>query len=118
MNLPQKKVFVDGRMPSWKWEPDNTNDLSNAFETYNGILAGTVDYKKVFNDFGVDTVLSQKYSEIPKESIYKYAENLLAAFGWEGVDFSFLDTLEEDGWKIVYEDDISVIYRHDTPKPH
>ena len=111
LNLPRKKVFIDGRMPSWRWDPGDTGDLSSAFDTYNEVLSGKVDYRQVFDKYGVDTVLSQKYSEASGGNFYNKAANILSIFGWEKNDFNFLKALEEDGWKKVYEDDVSEIYK-------
>lgn len=111
LNLPQKKVFIDGRMPSWRWNPENSSDLSSAFDTYNQILSGEVDYGEFFNRFGVDTVLTRKVSEVSEHPLYLKAENFLTFFGWEKNDFEFLKLLEEDEWMKVYEDEVSVIYK-------
>jgi hypothetical protein len=111
LNLPQKKVFIDGRMPSWRWTPEGVNDLASAFDTHRGILSGKVDYEEVFLSFGVDTVLAKKGSRASGGDLYNKAKKYLNIFGWEGLDFDFIKTLEEDGWEKVYEDDTSVIYQ-------
>lgn len=113
LNLPQKKVFIDGRMPSWKWSQNPTNELSNPFDTYNQILKGDVEYKEIFNEFGIDTVLTGVKTQNPSDTFYDKAENFLTLFGWEKNDFSLLDTLENDGWQKVYEDEVSVIYQEE-----
>ena len=50
-NLPQKKVFVDGRMPSWRWDKPGNAGLTSAFDTYNEVLSGKTDYRKVFERY-------------------------------------------------------------------
>ena len=85
--------------------------MSSAFDTYNEVLSGKIDYRQVFDKYDIDTVLSQKYSAESGGDFYNKAENVLSFFGWEKNDFNFLKALEEDGWKKVYEDDVSEIYK-------
>ena len=113
MNLSQKQVFIDGRMPSWRWDPEGVKDLSGAFDTYNEILKGDIDYKDIFDKFNIGTVLVRKASDRPKNPFYEKVHDFLVLFGWEKNDFGLLNALEDDGWKKVYEDDVSVIYKND-----
>lgn len=110
--LPEKRVFIDGRMPSWRWEPPSDMELSSAFDTYNDILKGKKDYKPIFEKFNTKTVL---WSIPPKESpvsrLYDKLENYLTLFGWEKSDFELLEELEKDGWQKVYQDEVALIYR-------
>ncbi|KKQ98008.1 MAG: putative membrane protein [Candidatus Woesebacteria bacterium GW2011_GWB1_39_12] len=110
--LPQKKVFVDGRMPSWRWdEPDNAG-LTSAFDTYNEVLSGKVDYRKVFERYDVEVVLWSKPKEEDKlDDLTEKLEGFLSVFGWETSDFDLLQALEQDGWVKVYEDEVAVLYK-------
>lgn len=109
--LPQKKVFIDGRMPSWRWIPDNDNNLSSAYDTYNEVLKGKVDYKDVFKKFEIDAVLAHKESEKDEGFLLGKVKSFLSIFGWEENNFDFFKALENDGWQKVYEDEIAVIYQ-------
>ena len=110
--LPQKKVFIDGRMPSWRYIAQNPNELSSAFDTYEDIQGGKVDYKKVFTQFNTITVLWSKPRDVsPVDNLFKSLEVYLKVFGWEPTEFHFLETLESDGWRLVYEDETAVIYQ-------
>ena len=111
LNLPKKKVFIDGRMPSWRWDKYPDRELSSAFDTYNSIPKGETDYKEIFDKFGIDTVLTTKDTKSSASNFYQKAENFLTLFGWKKTDFRFLETLEKDNWKKVYEDNVSVIYQ-------
>lgn len=110
MNLPHKKVFVDGRMPSWRWDSNSVDDLPSAFDTYNEMLKGEADYREVFEKFDIYTILVKKQKEVSGGTFLKRAENFLNLFGWEKNDFDFIETIENDGWTIIYEDDVAVIY--------
>jgi hypothetical protein len=110
--LPEKKVFIDGRMPSWRWKPKSNEELANAFDDYTGVLKGGVDCKMVFEKFGVDTVLWQA----PKErnafdDFLDKAEEFLVKFGRKKQDFDFVGQLEKDGWEKTYEDEVAVVYK-------
>lgn len=109
--LPEKKVFIDGRMPSWRSVPQNESELSSVFETYNDILSGEKDYKKIFDRFKVSTVLSaKKGEESPLDKFYKKVESFLNIFGRGRNDFNFLEKLKKDNWAKIYEDDVAVVY--------
>jgi len=111
-NLPEKKVFIDGRMPSWRWDAKNENELNSAFDVYEDIQRGKVDYKEVFAQFNVTTVLwSKPKKTTPVDNFFKGLEKYLEVFGWEQNDFDLVSSLEKDGWGKIYEDTTAVIYR-------
>lgn len=110
--LPQKKVFIDGRVPSWRWKNPPSDNLVSSFDTYNEILAGKTDYKEVFKKFNVDIVLWRKQKKTtPLDELYEHLEKYLKIFGWEPSVFNFSEALEKDGWERIYEDAVAVIYR-------
>lgn len=108
---PERKVFIDGRMPSWKWKDAPDSESVYVFDEYNKMLSGEKDYKLVFNKYDVRTVLWPK----PKDEenyIMKKAELMLKRLlGKDEEEFDFLGTLEIDRWEKVYEDNASVVYR-------
>lgn len=108
--LPVKRVFIDGRMPSWRWNPKNEVDLPSAFDTYNELLKGEVEYEEIFVKYNIDTILVQKGIDFDNSSFLNKAKNVLSIFGWEKNDFSLIEAVENDGWEKVYEDEIAVIY--------
>ena len=89
-HYPQKKVFIDGRMASWKWGSETP-----AFALYQGIRDGTMKYDEVFQTYGIDTVVWHTTHE---------QNNRTNPF----------ETLRKDGWKELYKDDVATIYQ----KPH
>ena len=112
LKLPEKKVFVDGRMPSWKRNNVPDRELASAFDTYLGIIKGTTEYNDVFEKYDIEIVLwskSKKERNIDKH--VKRIENYIARFGWKKDDFSFIQTLEDNGWQKVYEDERAVIHK-------
>lgn len=55
--LPEKKVFIDGRMPSWKWESAPHGESNNAFLEYNKMLSGKIPMKHIIDKYHIDTLL-------------------------------------------------------------
>lgn len=110
--LPEKRVFIDGRMPSWRWGQNPPGETGAAFDDYNSLLQGEIDYKLVFNKYGVDTVL---WPVSGPPTFYDILQNkvdeFLVRFGKEKSDFIFLEQLSKDGWKKVYGDSVSLIYK-------
>lgn len=109
---PEKKVFIDGRMAIWRRRSAPENELPNAFETYVNIGKGEESYRDVFEKFNVSTVLwpkgqDKKQADVQIEKITNFLEKLLG----EKNDFDFLESLEENGWEKVYEDDLAVIFQ-------
>jgi hypothetical protein len=88
--LPEKKVFVDGRMAIWK-----QNGYS-AFKESGQILTGVKDYRPVFDRYSIEAVLLP----VEKESNRRSKEAL----------FSLNRQLAQDGWQLVYEDGIAQVF--------
>jgi hypothetical protein len=108
--FPEKKVFIDGRMPSWRWIPPSESESKSAFDDYNNILKGKEDYKKYFEKYSIRTVLLPRPK--PKTKVSNIYNVLAQAFPFTKhsvSDFGLFEELEKDGWKKVY-DDKEVIY--------
>src|SRR3989344_2459596 len=94
LNYPEKKVFIDGRMPSWRWNPPSNRESSNAYKEYRDIIFHGKDFTEIFDKYNIQTVL---WSAIPgRES--KQPK-------------SFTKRLQETGWKKIYGDEVAVIYK-------
>lgn len=110
---PEKKVFIDGRMPSWRYVGPS-NESSYAYRDYNEILSGKKDYREIFKQYNINTVLwfkpdLQENSNFSKLISSFHIKFLNQIFGSKE-NKSFLKKLEDDGWKKVYQDEIAVIY--------
>lgn len=105
-NLPEKKVFIDGRMPSWHWStPNNSN---GAFEEYKKVFYFAQSYQQIFDKYNINTV----FLEVPKA---EQTNELLKIFNFSifktASRKSLLEHLKEDGWKQIYIDEVAVIYQ-------
>lgn len=99
--LPEKKVFIDGRMPVWVRVPPNKLESTNAFGDYLQIISGKKDYQSIFSKFNIKTVLLPKLPKTGKTFV-KILDSQNS--------FNFYTTLEKAGWKKTYEDQTAVIY--------
>ncbi len=108
---PDKQVYIDGRMPSWRWEaniPDETNSAADDFFT---LLEGEGDLQQELEKYNIQTVLWE--SEGKKSFWLVLGEMIRNAFGVENKEqYSVNKELEELGWEKIYEDETAVIYRN------
>ena len=112
--LPEKKVFVDGRMPSWRYVGPG-KESSYAYRDYNEILFGKEDFKDFFKKYNITTVLwikpaPQKDSDILKFISSFHLTLLNQIFNLQESKI-FVQKLENEGWKQLYQDQIAVIYQ-------
>lgn len=110
--LPEKKVFIDGRMPSWRWQEYPPGETGSAFGDYLGLLRGEVVYEEVFEKYAVNTVL---WPVPAGPSLYDRLEekvaDFLARLGKEKKEFNLLAALEAGDWQKVYQDSVALIYQ-------
>lgn len=91
--LPEKKVFIDGRMPSWRQGGDLASESQFALDDYRNIILGIVSYEELFDKYQIDTVLFPRPSEVAAGS------------------FNLVNKISKDGWEKVYEDNVSAIFK-------
>ena len=113
---PEKKVFIDGRMPSWRWPayakasagksaPEGESDW--AMKDYLKIFRDG-EYEELFNEYDIETVLMpvpvkvnwlEKLSEKISKWRGNYKEQVLLG-----------EKLDKAGWRKSYEDGTAVVY--------
>lgn len=103
--LPTQQVFIDGRMPSYRFQPPK-GESSNAFDEYMQIIAGK-NVQILFEKYGVHTVVWNNPLYLAPTGFSQLLLHLhIATVSGQ----PFLEELKILGWKIVYQDRISVIY--------
>lgn len=109
--LPEKKVFIDGRMAIWK-QKSKSGNLNNSFETYGNILSGKEDLTSVFKKFNVDTVLwpTPKTPSLIQKISHYFVEKLNLK-NKEDLLPNFNEKLARAGFTKVYGDTVAEIYR-------
>src|SRR6185312_1980103 len=55
--LPEKKVFIDGRMPSWRWQANIKGESNIAFDEYKNVLNGNISFIRFADKYHIDTLL-------------------------------------------------------------
>lgn len=108
--LPQKKVFIDGRMPSWS-NSSGDGGLKSAFKEYNKIIGGKVDVSSDFERFNIKVVLWPNYSK--KSNFDRIVEFVIRIIGnnrFATDKKGFVSNLESLGWCRIYEDNSALIY--------
>lgn len=134
---PAKKVFIDGRMPSWKRDchPEHSegskrdssqarlgendkackNESSYAFGEYMDVSSGKLEFKKIAGKYNIDTVLLPPPQKENKKGFIERLENRLEKLfdrpdGKKKYPDLFTQ-LKKEGWKEIYKDKVSVVYR-------
>jgi hypothetical protein len=100
--LPDKKTFVDGRMPDWDYKNCPVTEACDAMQDYLDISKGKVDYKPVFDKYQVNTVL---LATPRKPGPF---DRILSLFQ-KTPTFDLTTKLLQDGWHEVYRDNVSDI---------
>ena len=108
--LTEKKVFIDGRMPSWRYGENPTSESSYAMRDYTDVLNGRIPYQEIFEKYGVSVVLWPK--DKPLKFFDTLSQKLEQVLFKKGEPFNLVKELEKDGWQKVYEDQVAVIYQH------
>jgi hypothetical protein len=88
--IPDKKVFIDGRMPSWKQANAHANESTYAFGEYQAVMNGTIPLSTIVKKYQITTFLLPRKSKNNKKL---YAQ------------------LQKYHWEIVYNDEIASIYQ-------
>lgn len=94
--LPEKKVFIDGRMNSWRFHTI-PNESTWIFKDYMKV-AYDGDYKEIFDKYQIDTVLLTK--ETLHSGIFVKKEKPY---------LKLITNLEKDGWKEIYSDEVALV---------
>jgi len=106
--LPEKKVFIDGRMPSWRWKANLPNESKCAMEDYLKMQESEDEFKKQLVKYNISTVLW--LNEKKESGIKSVIENLFLKMFKKKENFSLVDFLKKEEWRVVYQDSVAVIY--------
>jgi hypothetical protein len=105
--LPEKKVFIDGRMPSWRGKKMPSGESNYAMKDYLDILKGEINYDQIFAHYQIKTVL---WPQSRPESFLERLDKKLVKFLFkEESKDDFPQRLMKDGWVKVYQDSSSII---------
>lgn len=110
---PEKRVFIDGRMPSWRGH-NVPGESDYAFRDYQDIIFGSVDPEEAFSQYGVDTVVLPTEGSAQSDIVALLADYIGGKLGLvPETQESFVSRLVGNGWGVVYEDEAAIIYQRD-----
>ncbi|EKD87095.1 MAG: hypothetical protein ACD_37C00045G0007 [uncultured bacterium] len=106
---PEKKVFIDGRMPSWSWDKKIPGESTYVFKEYLSLSDVNAKFESSAVKYGIDTVLLP----VPKESKESTDRLTIWLFGKfnKNKNEDIHKKLKREGWKVIYKDGVAQIYR-------
>lgn len=110
--LPEKKTFIDGRMPTWINMQAPVNESKNAFLDSQNIMNGYVQFAPFVKKYDIEMVV------LPNIPVRKQKSFIEIFAQWQNNVFhapvrkypNIFVQLRENGWRKVYEDSVAVIY--------
>ncbi len=114
--LPSQKVFIDGRMPSWRNTSAPSTESSYAFGEYTGILKKEIPFTTIIDKYDIDTVLVST-SDLKEQHLKLFGVDVeksafLKRFFRSTISFApVVSTIKRLGWKEVYRDNTAVIFQ-------
>jgi hypothetical protein len=108
--LPQKKVFIDGSMPTWSRLAANSHEESAVFQTYIDLSSGKVPFRTLAQKYDIDTVLIPSTMGAQKPLLAS-PPSWLQWLDQKNTHMSLERQLQQEGMQVIYRDKIAVIYR-------
>jgi len=113
--MPEKKVFIDGRMATWKWNAGKKEETDYVMGDYIGIVDGSLRYSDFFDKYHVEVVIwpterPKTFYEVLEQKFQTPLRYFHRLIGVKIPDKSFGKVLEETGWDVLYKDDIATVY--------
>lgn len=116
--MPAKKVFIDGRMPSWRWSGNSNNEEANAMDSYIKIFK-TDNYNYYLDKYSIDWIFlstGRLNGKMSNSQFISKIESFVCGI-WSISECrestSFVEKIKNDGWREVYRDGVAVIYKRD-----
>jgi hypothetical protein len=113
--LPQKKVFIDGRMPSWKNPAAPVNESTYAFGEYRSVLENNLPFAQVSKKYDIDTLLiAPSDLHVEKQMVFGFdvqKSPFLKKFIRPEMSFApVVAQVKKMGWKVVYRDQTAIVF--------
>jgi hypothetical protein len=124
--LPEKKVFIDGRMPSWRGRAHIAGESDYAFNDYLKLLTGRLSFESTVKKYNITTLLLPNQTYEKQSPLVELIENFTDDLGKKFnllflnkklKSFSYLVTqAKKAGWLEIYKDNTTVIYHDKAPE--
>ncbi len=114
--LPEKKDFIDGRMPSWRWQANIPYESNYAFDEYKKVASGQIRFAAFTAKYHITTFLVSKTAIAKPPTIFlgfviNKSPLLRLLFFSPNSLYGVIVQAKHLGWKEVYSDDTAVIYQ-------
>src|SRR6185369_4357098 len=114
--LPEKKVFIDGRMPSWRWHAKSDTESSYAFSDYNKFVDNKIAFSKVIRKYDITTFLlpvpGDPKRDVLTDKIIEFGTKVLHLPLQKDEGYKhIMNEAKKAGWKVVYKDETAIIYQ-------
>lgn len=113
---PEKKVFIDGRMPSWRWEGNIRGESNYAMKEYQAFVEGKTPFQAIVTKYHITTLFLPAPYDFNRDPI----QRTILSFGNEVLHLplrkeegfmSFVKRAKQEGWTLVYQDETVHIYQ-------
>jgi hypothetical protein len=105
--LPEKKVFVDGRMPSWRWSAHIKGESDYVFNDFKAINSGSLAILRIIHTYNISTFLLPVSKPVREKWLDRLIKKLFPAPQYPDIETQ----LKQLRWLKVYNDSTSVIYQ-------
>ncbi|MEK7571521.1 MAG: hypothetical protein AAB553_04550 [Patescibacteria group bacterium] len=115
--LPEKRVFVDGRMPSWRMETNSAKESAYAFGEYRAFLEQKVSFTDTTKKYGITTLvlpITRELDPLTQWSIFISNKVFALPLSERALMPQLEKAAQKAGWKRVYKDTQVVIYQDTT----
>lgn len=106
--LPEKKVFIDGRMASWRRDTAPISESNYALKEYTRLMQGEVSLNTIAQKYNIELLLVPAAK--PKNFAKNLSNYLAKLIGFKNHP-NLLEQISQTGWPEIYRDKISIIYQ-------
>ncbi len=120
--MPERKWFIDGRMPSWRLPAQAGQDGRFVFKDYMDIMAAEPGFEQLLQKYDVNMVLIPASSQFAVSASANNAKEsklmqLARQYPWLGfvadvsVHRSLYQELKKLGWSVMYQDETALVLK-------
>lgn len=107
--LPEKKVFIDGRMPSWRWDKQYPAESSDAFAEYRLFMQGRIPFISFTKRYSITRLLLPVNQPPPPDKNIRALPAWIRSLLEQYLFIDLLQTAKKEGWQSVYSDSKAII---------
>lgn len=113
--LPEKKDFIDGRMPTWRNPEAPSNESNYAFGDYEKLMENTLSFAEVMKKYNMDAILVPS-SDLKEQHLEVFGVDVEKSWlfrpfftpTWSF--FPIVTQVRQMGWKEVYHDKTATVF--------